>query len=84
MFTQDFEHKYIAPIIAFLGAYEAIAITSRGRIPTISRIVWKIYSYKSGKIGVWLTIGWLADHLMVPPEMREALLNNMEELIEGT
>lgn len=64
-----------AGLIVFLCAYEITAIvlghSRRPRIPTITAICHDARSHRIARLGLWLTLGWLIEHLF--GEGREAL-----------
>lgn len=61
MTGEEFEQKYMRPIMGVLTAYESIAIFSR-RIPTISAMVWWLYKRWWGQAILWSLWGWLTAH----------------------
>jgi len=44
-------------------AYEAAALVSGGRIPTITRVAWRARVHRAGRLGLWLVFGWLVEHI---------------------
>lgn len=52
--------------IVFAGCvYEAVALTSRGRVPTITRIVWRYRDHWLGLAATCAGLAWLGWHLLV-------------------
>lgn len=69
MSQNEFEQKYVAPVIAAGCAYETVAIVSGiervpFRLPTISALVRELYNYKAGKVAFWLVSGWATAHFL--------------------
>jgi len=51
-----------AMVVAGACAYEVVAIVST-RVPTITAIWHRLRDDKIGRLGLWLVLGWLIEHL---------------------
>ena len=60
---ERFEQVIVRPVIGAAGAYEAIAIASGGRIPTITNLTHKLYNRPGGRVVLALVLGWVGVHL---------------------
>ena len=63
-----------AALVAFLCSYEVVAIfLSRTGYapPTITAVCHRLRTHQVGRLGLWLALGWLIEHLF--GEGREAM-----------
>lgn len=51
-----------AILVAGLCTYEVTAIAT-GKVPTITAVWHKLREDKIGRLGLWLALGWLIEHL---------------------
>ena len=60
---EGIEYRYMRPVIAVGCAYETVAIVSN-RVPTISKLVGRLYNDPRGRVALWVVWGYLTTHLM--------------------
>ena len=44
-------------------AYEAAALVSAGRIPTLTHLAWRARVNRAGRLVLWLVLGWFVEHI---------------------
>jgi len=60
-----------------LCAYEAVAILT-GQVPTITSLCWRARNTWTGRVVIWLGMGYLAYHLLVE---QDGIANVVEALV---
>jgi hypothetical protein len=69
-----------AGLVAVLSAWELVAILT-GRLPTITWVWHQLRGHRLARIGTWLALGWLIEHLFA--EGLRAELEEMEEFTDA-
>jgi len=64
--------------VAVLCAYEVIAIAT-GKIPTITRLCWRVRGSWPGKVALWLAGGALMYHLLVEEDVVQGIADVVSE-----
>lgn len=49
-------------VVVVVAAWELVAILT-GRLPTITHVVHRWRTHKTARLGIWLVLGWLVEHL---------------------
>lgn len=62
----EFDRR-VTPLVGLVCGYEAAAIASRGRVPTVSAMVWRVGETRRGRraavVGYAATVVWSWLHL---------------------
>lgn len=69
-----------ATAVVVLCSYEVFAIAT-GKVPTITRICWKIRSTWPGRVAVWVAGGALMYHLLVEEDVVQGVVDTITEAL---
>lgn len=64
--------------VAILCGYEVFAITT-GKVPTITRLCWRVRGSWPGKMALWLAGGALMYHLLVEEDVVQGVVDTIAE-----
>jgi len=56
------DHDWRALVVLGACTWEITAILS-GRLPTITAVWHRFRTHRLGRLGLWLALGWLVEHL---------------------